>query len=63
MAPPAGANERAGYTICRFVAGFIATDAGWVPRVATRLGWLDRVGGVMVRLGLLRDDYRISPGL
>ncbi len=63
LLPPAGADERAGYKICRFVDGFIDSEGGRVPRVATRLGWFDRAGGVVVRLGLLREDYRISPGL
>ena len=62
-ADPAGVHERAGYKICSFVDGFIDTEAGPVALVATRLNWGDRAGGVMVRWGLLREDYRISPGL
>lgn len=63
LAPPAREGERAGYVICRFVDGFIATDAGRVPRVATRLDWLDRTGLIRTRVGLFRDNYLIAPGL
>lgn len=62
-AGPAGVHERAGYNICRFVDDFIDTDADPVALVATRVDWRDLAGGAMVRWGILRDDYRISPGL
>jgi len=61
--PPAGENERPGYVICRFVEGFAASDAGPVPRVATRLSWRDRLGTCRARSGWRRNDYRVAPGL
>ncbi|MEN8134397.1 MAG: mercury methylation corrinoid protein HgcA [Thermodesulfobacteriota bacterium] len=63
VAPPADVSERAGYTICRFVDGFVDTGAGLVPRVATHLTWRDRIGAAKVRLGAWRDSYLVSPGL
>jgi hypothetical protein len=62
-APPAGKNERPGYNICRYVRDFVDTPAGPVPRVSTELGLLDKVGAVAVRMGIMRDGYRVSPGL
>ncbi|MBU0674336.1 MAG: hypothetical protein KJ950_06810 [Proteobacteria bacterium] len=39
------------------------TVVGPVPRVATSLTWRDDSGTVRARLGLSRENYRISPGL
>jgi hypothetical protein len=61
--PPASDHERAGYKICRYVDGFLDTAAGPVPRVSSQFDWFDRGGAVRARVGLLRDSYRISPGL
>jgi len=45
------------------VLGFLPTAAGDVPRVETRLGARDRLGTALARLGAVRDDYKIVPGL
>jgi len=63
QAPPAGKDERPGYKICRYVRDFVDSGAGPVPRVASKLDFKDKLGAVMVRLGIMRDSYRISPGL
>lgn len=46
-----------------FVIGALATAAGEVPLVATRLGVLDRLGTIMVRCGIGRMSYTVEPGL
>jgi len=43
--------------------GHIATAAGDVPRVASRLSLRDRVGTLKVRCGINRNGYRVPPGL
>ncbi|MDQ7793607.1 MAG: mercury methylation corrinoid protein HgcA [bacterium] len=43
--------------------GQLATPAGMVPRVATRLQTRDKLGAWRVRWGLGRMDYRVPPGL
>lgn len=63
LAPPALEDERAGYTICRYVDGFVSTDLGAVPQVSIRPDLLDWLGAARARLGLQRDTYRVSPGL
>ncbi len=51
----------------RFVSveteGFLPTAVGKVPVVPARLSWRDRLGTVMVRLGLRRMSYAVAPGL
>lgn len=61
--PPASPHERAGYRLCPYVAGFVASPVGPVPRLATRLGWRDRLGTLRARLGLRRNAYQVAPGL
>lgn len=61
--PPAGPHERPGYQLCPYVAGFVESPVGPVPRLATRLGWRDRLGTLRARLGFWRNDYRVAPGL
>ncbi|HSH13290.1 MAG TPA: mercury methylation corrinoid protein HgcA, partial [Desulfurivibrionaceae bacterium] len=39
------------------------SPVGPVPRLATRLGWRDRLGTIRTRLGLRRNDYLVAPGL
>jgi len=58
-----GDNEQPGYQLWKFVAGFMSTPAGAVPRVHTRLNREDRQGTLRARLGIGRDSYRIAPGL
>jgi len=46
-----------------FTTGRIATPAGEIPVVASRLDFLDRMGTLRVRLGVGRSRYAIAPGL
>ena len=46
-----------------WVAGNVVTTAGPVPLVATRLGPMDLMGSIKVRLGIQRMHYIITPGL
>ena len=43
--------------------GFLDTPAGRVPQVKTVLERPDRMGAVLVRLGVGRGNYRVEPGL
>jgi len=63
--PPPKTNpyEKPGYRVQRFVAEFIDTAVGTVPRVRSRRGISDRFGTILTRLGVGRHDYRIAPGL
>jgi hypothetical protein len=61
--PPASPMERPGYRLWHFVEGFAETEAGPVPRVKTRLEGSDHLGTVSVRLGGVRENYRVAPGL
>ncbi|MEE4112529.1 MAG: mercury methylation corrinoid protein HgcA [Desulfobacteraceae bacterium] len=55
--------EKPGYRRWGFVADFMQTPAGAVPRVHSRLDRDDRMGTVLARLGIGRDTYSIAPGL
>jgi acetyl-CoA decarbonylase/synthase complex subunit gamma len=46
-----------------FVTGSVATPAGRLPRVSSRLEWRDRWGAIKARWGVGRMDYSIDPGL
>jgi hypothetical protein len=65
--PPAGprsdTNEKAGYRICRFVERFAITESGTIPIVATQLDARDYLWAFLVRIGIGRNNYKISPGL
>ena len=61
--PPSSPYERPGYRICHYVEKFIDTPAGTVPVVKTKWNQWDRWGAGGVRLGIRRDDYKVSPGL
>ncbi len=61
--PESSRFEMPGYALLDFVADFVQTPAGAVPRVKTTLQWPDYAGMVRVRLGLKRDQYKIAPGL
>lgn len=63
LRPPSGPYERPGYHLCHYVAGFVESPVGAVPRLATRLSWRDRLGTLRTRLGLWRNDYLVAPGL
>jgi hypothetical protein len=65
--PPAGPRsdtyEKAGYRICRFVERFAITESGTIPIVATQLDARDYLWAFLVRIGIGRNNYKISPGL
>ncbi len=46
-----------------WITGFIDSAAGKIRRVKTRLEFQDTLGAVRVRLGIYRDNYKVSPGL
>ena len=60
---PGSPDEKPGYRLWGFVADFVQTPAGKVPRVHSRLDRHDRIGTVLSRLGIGRDSYSIAPGL
>ena len=45
------------------IVGEVNTPVGIIPRVATHLNAVDRVGAVRVRIGLQRMRYMVEPGL
>ncbi|MCP4721380.1 MAG: hypothetical protein GY860_18145, partial [Desulfobacteraceae bacterium] len=55
--------EKPGYSLSPYVDGFIATKAGPVPRIKTKLSAQDRVSTLLVRCGIHRYQYRVAPGL
>lgn len=61
--PESSRFEKPGFALLAFVADFLQTPAGPVPRVKTTLEWPDYAGMVKVRLGIKRDQYKIAPGL
>ena len=63
VGPPASPHARAGYRLCPYVAGFVDSPVGPVPRLFTRLSWRDRLGALRARLGWRRDAYLVAPGL
>jgi hypothetical protein len=46
-----------------YIEGYIATPAGDVPRIAARLSFRDKLGALLVRWSVNRDNYRVDPGL
>lgn len=52
-----------GYRRWHFVDSLLNTPIGPVPRVITRLERPDRIGAILVRLGIGRGRYRVAPGL
>ena len=46
-----------------FIIGKIAVSDIFVPQISTDLNTKDFFGAVMVRWGINRDNYRVSPGL
>jgi hypothetical protein len=61
--PPSSPYARPGFRLCHFVADFIETGVGPVPRIETALRSQDLAGTVRARLGISRSNYRIAPGL
>lgn len=60
---PSSPYEKPGYLMCHFVADFVETAVGAVPRVETRLSWLDLAGSVRARIGVWRNRFKVAPGL
>jgi len=61
--PPSSPFERPGYRICAFVDDFKTTALGPVPVIKTRLCFRDRLGTLLVRIGIRRNQYKVAPGL
>ncbi len=61
--PPSSAHEQPGYALCHFVEDFLDLPHGKVPRVKTVLTGKDHLGALRVRMGILRDKYKVAPGL
>ena len=57
------AHEIPGYQVCSYVADFMTTSAGRVPKIKVELGRDDIVSTLLVRCGIGRQDYRVAPGL
>ncbi len=56
-------HEKPGYTLNSFVEDFILTDTGPVPKLKTILDKSDIKATILVRTGIGRDNYKVSPGL
>ncbi|MCP4689017.1 MAG: hypothetical protein GY859_13265 [Desulfobacterales bacterium] len=63
MGPESGPLERTGYTLCHFVEDFKETPAGPAPRVKAVLDRADLLGAFKVRIGVGRNNYKVTPGL
>ena len=60
---PDSPHEKPGYRLWGFVEDFLPAPASPVPRVRSQMSREDRLGTVLARLGIVRDNCRISPGL
>ena len=60
---PDSPHEKPGYRMLGFVEDFLPAPAYPVPRVRSQMSREDRMGTVLARLGIGRDNYRITPGL
>jgi hypothetical protein len=54
---------RSGDGIKTWIIGTVESAIGPIPKISTRLGWRDRLGGWKVRWGVGRMDYSVQPGL
>jgi len=61
--PPSSPFDKPGYRLWHFVADFMDTAVGAVPRIETALKSQDLAGTLRARLGFSRDRYRVAPGL
>jgi hypothetical protein len=61
--PQSSPLEKPGYKLLDFVSDFKDSPCGPVPRVKTRLAGSDRLGTLIARLGINRDQYKIAQGL
>jgi hypothetical protein len=60
---PDSPHEKPGYRLWGFVEDFLPTPADPVPLVRSQISRDDRMGTVLARLGLGRDNYLVTPGL
>jgi len=60
---PGAAYEKPGYRLCSYVDRFIPTDAGPVPLITPKLTKDDLLSTFLVRCGIGRYSYTVSPGL
>jgi hypothetical protein len=56
-------HEKPGYRVCPFVETFVETPVGPVPQVVTRNSLRDWLGAAGARIGIIRNRYRVAPGL
>ena len=63
MLPPEVAGEKAGLKAWHFVQDWQSTAVGLAPRISSTWKLPDTAWAVLVRLGIGRDSYRLSPGL
>lgn len=61
--PRSSPHDRAGYRLEGFVDRFIRTGDIEVPVISTQPSRQDRLGTIGARLGLIRNNYAVSPGL
>jgi hypothetical protein len=61
--PRSSPFERPGYRVEPYVADFIATALGPVPRLKLRWTLGDHLGTIGVRIGFRRNNYKVAPGL
>ncbi|MCG8689316.1 MAG: hypothetical protein MI892_30870 [Desulfobacterales bacterium] len=61
--PDETGHERPGYTLCHWVDEFLETPVGDVPRISTQLDRRDRISTAIVRCGINRYRYTVTPGL
>lgn len=61
--PSFGPGHRPGFKICHFVREFVSTPVGDVPRIKTYWTARDYACTALARLGLVRNSYKVVPGL
>lgn len=55
--------EKPGYELKGYVRAFLRKDGDDIPLVKTKLDRKDHRQTLLARLGIIRDDYRVPPGL
>jgi hypothetical protein len=56
-------HEKPGYILCSFVEDLLLTETGPVPKVKTKMDKSDIKATILVRTGIGRQNYKVSPGL
>ena len=62
-APHSANSDQAAAGRVAWIVGAVGTPTGEIPRVATTLGWVDRLGAWQARWAIRRMRYRVEPGL